>query len=242
MTDLRKWLTDNVLSYSLEEILEPVPMSSVRCRRKLMIEKSRRYQIQDPEPTVCRVCIETLAGLWQPAKGKGGWGTVVWKTKDPRAREEPTTRAVIRHWHAWRGKEYVWASFLRIGERSGAHLMTAGGEVTTIARPPLEREPPAMVSVLRPDRTTGFISDVTTTHPDRGTWERWAEMIQSLRLYVQAQRESNVPLPMGSAFFRCTDCGQYPRTDSKEWRSVNRQNFCASCYKRFDMRRRKDHG
>lgn len=232
--DLRQWLTANVLSYSREETIDPVPMQAVKCRRRLAIDVSKRYGSYGGEPTVCRCFYECPGGLWQPTGGKAG--TVVWKTGDKRGREEPSTRAVIRHWKVWRGARIVWASFLRVGARSGAHIMSAGGEVETIARPPFDREPPEMIRALTWG-ANGHLVDTTSRNPDRDKWDEWAEMITGARLYIEGQRDANKTVANPGPGFRCTACTQYWCNDLVgEWRSVHGLFYCATCYKRYDMR------
>lgn len=233
---LRAWLDGFALSFSAEEIIAPWKMTGVKQRRKLTLTLSRRYKYKPNTSLVCKAYHETAPGVWTPFKNMGKSGTIVWKTGDiARAREEPTSRAIVRHWKVWRGERILTASFLRIGPRSGVYIMSPGGEVATICKPPMESEPLATVDFYRPNKL-GFLDRTSRPNPERAIWDEWATTIASVRAYVdEAVRQNRVAnfdadvnlLP------ECTECGRavVAVNSIDPWRIVYGLLWCPDCYR-----------
>lgn len=235
---LQQWLKDFALSYSTEEIIEPVKMSGVKCRRKIMLAPNRRYRwradFDQMLPSVCKTYHETSAGVWKGYGKMGVAGTMVWKTAVPSAREEDTSRAVIRHWKIWRGDRIVTASFFRVGVRSGAWIMSPGGVVECVAKPPMDSEPLATVSKLRPGpgHLKVYHQQVQVPNPDRPRWDEWAKMIQAVRGFVDNEvRENRVLLANERTEEPCCDCGKFGSLLFDPWRLVHGRMYCPGCYR-----------
>lgn len=236
--NLREWLKGFALSYSLEEIIEAWPMSQVKWRRKLVLAPSKRAG--DGHNLVCKVYHEKAkAGQWAPAAFTGKSGTVVWKTGDPRGREEPTSRCILRHWKQWRDTRVLTASFFRIGVRSGAHLMSPGGECETICQPPTIEEPLATVPILRP--VNGFLVPDQRQNPEwerwKIAWGDWLSTVNAVRGFIDSEVTHNVLFDgIGQP---CDECDHVPRTVDP-WHRVHEVVLCPECYRNLCTKPERD--